>query len=93
VPLIFIDYRHKILPDVITKPGLPVMLLLRALAPDPIITNATRETFYLGTWPDWSVALVGSALGAAVGGGSLWFVRWLYFVVRKEEGMGLGDVN
>jgi leader peptidase (prepilin peptidase) / N-methyltransferase len=93
VPLIFIDYRYKILPDVITKPGLPIMLLLRALAPDPVITNATRETFHLFAWPDWGVALVGSAIGAAVGGGSLWLVRWLYFVVRKEEGMGLGDVK
>jgi leader peptidase (prepilin peptidase)/N-methyltransferase len=93
VPLVFIDYRHKLLPDVITKPALPVMLLLRALAPDPVITLATRETFHLFTWPNWGVALVGSAIGAVVGGGSLWLVRWLYFLVRKEEGMGLGDVK
>jgi leader peptidase (prepilin peptidase) / N-methyltransferase len=93
VPLIFIDYRYKILPDVITKPALPVMLVLRALAPDPIITTTTRETFHLTTWPDWGVALLGAAIGAAVGGGSLWLVRWGYFLVRKEEGMGLGDVK
>jgi leader peptidase (prepilin peptidase) / N-methyltransferase len=93
VPLIFIDLRYKILPDVITKPALPVLLLLRALAPDPVVTATTRETFHITSWPDWGVALLGSAIGAAVGGGSLWLVRWLYFLVRKEEGMGLGDVK
>lgn len=93
VPLIFIDMRHKLLPDVITKPGLVVMMVLRALAPDPVVTTATRETFQLTAWPDWSVALVGSAIGAAVGGGSLWLVREAYLRVRKVEGMGLGDVK
>ncbi len=93
VPLIFIDMRYKLLPDVITKPGLLLMLLLRALAPDPIVTSMTRETFHLTAWPDWSVALMGSAIGAAVGGGSLWLVREAYFRLRKVEGMGLGDVK
>lgn len=37
----------------------------------------------------WYSGLVGAALGAAF----LWFVRWAYFVVRKTEGMGLGDVK
>jgi leader peptidase (prepilin peptidase)/N-methyltransferase len=93
VPLIFIDLRHKLLPDVITKPGLVLMLALRALAPDPVVTNTTRETFQLTAWPDWGVALVGSAVGAAVGGGSLWLVRAAYLQLRKIEGMGLGDVK
>jgi leader peptidase (prepilin peptidase)/N-methyltransferase len=32
-------------------------------------------------------------LGAAVGAAILALVRWFYFVVRKTEGMGLGDVK
>lgn len=93
VPLIFIDLEHKLLPDVITKPGLVLMLVLRALAPDPIVTTATRQTFHLTGWSDWAVALVGSLLGALVGGGSLWLVREIYLRLRKVEGMGLGDVK
>jgi leader peptidase (prepilin peptidase) / N-methyltransferase len=93
VPLIFIDLKYKLLHDVITKPALIVMLLLRALAPDPVVTSATRETFQLFAWPDWSVAFIGSAIGAAVGGGSLWLVRFAYLQLRKIEGMGLGDVK
>jgi leader peptidase (prepilin peptidase)/N-methyltransferase len=93
VPLIFIDLEHKLLPDVITKPGLVLMLILRVLAPDPVVTVATRQTFHLTGWPDWAVILVGSVLGALVGGGSLWLVRELYYRLRKVEGMGLGDVK
>ena len=37
----------------------------------------------------WYSGLVGAALGASF----LWLVRWGYFVVRKTEGMGLGDVK
>lgn len=93
VPLVFIDLQHKLLHDVITKPALVVMLVLRALAPDPVITATTRQTFQVTSWPDWGVALVGAAIGAAVGGGSLWLVRAAYTVLRKTEGMGLGDVK
>jgi leader peptidase (prepilin peptidase)/N-methyltransferase len=70
-----------------------LMLVLRALAPDPLVTAATRQTFHLTSWPDWGVALVGAAIGAAVGGGSLWLVRAAYALLRKVEGMGLGDVK
>jgi leader peptidase (prepilin peptidase)/N-methyltransferase len=93
VPLIFIDLEHKLLPDVITKPALVLMLILRVLAPDPVVLVATRQTFHLTGWADWAVALVGSGLGALVGGGSLWLVRELYYRLRKVEGMGLGDVK
>lgn len=34
-----------------------------------------------------------AALGAFVGGGLLWSVAVLYFYLRKEEGMGGGDIK
>jgi leader peptidase (prepilin peptidase)/N-methyltransferase len=93
VPLVFIDLRHKLLPNVITYPGILLMTALRAIAPDPVIIDNTRGVFVLAVWPDWSVSIVGSALGALAGGGSLWLVRELYFRLRRVEGMGLGDVK
>jgi leader peptidase (prepilin peptidase) / N-methyltransferase len=93
VPLIFIDLQHKILPNKITYPGFVIMLVLRALAPDPVITASTRNLFHLTGWSDHAVALLGAALGAAIGGGSLWLVRWLYFRLRSVEGMGIGDIK
>ncbi|MBI3652094.1 MAG: prepilin peptidase [Acidobacteria bacterium] len=93
VPLIFIDLRYKLLPDVITKPGLVLMLAWRAIAPEPIVLQMTRQTFHLMRWPDWAIALLGAAIGAVVGGGSLWLVREAYFRLKKIEGMGLGDIK
>jgi leader peptidase (prepilin peptidase)/N-methyltransferase len=34
-----------------------------------------------------------SLLGILIGGGSLWLVIILYYLVKKEEGMGFGDVK
>ena len=39
--------------------------------------------------PGWQSSL----LGIVIGGGSLWLLGWLWLVIRKEEGMGFGDVK
>ena len=93
VPLVFIDLHHKLLPNAITYPGLFVLLVLRALAPDPWILSHTPRLFGLETAPQWAVALFGSVLGALAGGGCLWLVREAYYRFRHVEGMGLGDVK
>ena len=93
VPLVFIDLRHKLLPNAITYPGLALLLVLRTLAPDPWMIAHTPKPFGLDGAPDWAVSLLGSALGAIAGGGSLWLVREVYYRLRHVEGMGLGDVK
>jgi leader peptidase (prepilin peptidase) / N-methyltransferase len=37
--------------------------------------------------------LTDAAFGALVAGGVLWFLRTMYFLIRGQEGMGLGDVK
>ncbi len=37
--------------------------------------------------------LMDAAFGALVAGGVLWFLRAIYFLIRRQEGMGLGDVK
>src|SRR5262249_19560650 len=93
VPLVFIDLHHKLLPNRITYPGFAVMVTLRALAPDPWIVIHTPKPFGLASAPVWAISLFGSALGAVVGGGSVWLVREVYYRLRRVEGMGLGDVK
>ena len=93
VPLVFIDLKWKLLPDLLTKPGCVVMLILRLLAPDAVINQSTRGMFGLATWPEWSVTLVGALFGALVGGGSIWLFRELYYRLRRVEGMGMGDIK
>jgi leader peptidase (prepilin peptidase) / N-methyltransferase len=93
VPLVFIDLRYKLLPNAITYPGLALLLMLRALAPDPWILAHTPNLFGIESAPLWARSFFGSILGALVGGGTLWLVREVYYRLRHVEGMGLGDVK
>lgn len=45
--------------------------------------------FSVVTEPGW----VSSAIGVAVGGGILWLIAEVYYRVRHEEGLGMGDVK
>ena len=81
VALAMIDFDHMILPDVLTWPGIAVGILVQ-----PLIFRA---------WPGagpWR-AMAGGAVGAAVGAGILLAVWGGWYLLRHEEGMGLGDVK
>ena len=56
------------------------------------------------TLPGIAIGLIGAALnpersfwsafwGVALGGGLLWFVAYVYYLARKREGMGGGDIK
>jgi leader peptidase (prepilin peptidase) / N-methyltransferase len=92
VPLVFIDLRYFLLPNVITFPGLAVLFLLRVLAPDAWQLRRTPH-FGLTGEHEWALAIVGALLGMLAGGGTLWLIRWGYQKLRHVEGMGLGDVK
>ena len=69
----FIDIDHRIIPDVITLPGIPTFFLATFLLPSI-------------TWKD-------SLIGLLVGGGSLYLVGLVYYLLTRKEGMGGGDVK
>ena len=73
IVLCFIDYRHKILPDRITFPGITLALIYAFFRRDLPILQAL--------------------LGSAVGAGFLLLIYGGYYLVRKKEGLGLGDVT
>jgi leader peptidase (prepilin peptidase)/N-methyltransferase len=72
IVLFVIDLQHKILPNVITLPGIVVGFLLSEVA-----------------GPGWRSSLIGIAVGA----GSLFAIAEIYYRVRHEEGLGMGDVK
>ena len=72
VALFVLDLRHRILPNVVTLPG--------------VVVGLGASVF---VDPGWLDALI----GAAVGGGALLGVAELYYRVRGEEGLGMGDVK
>jgi leader peptidase (prepilin peptidase)/N-methyltransferase len=98
IALIFIDAEHMILPNVITYPGILFAVLTRIALPylagsghfDDLPGLLLRLPSGL---PLWSVSLIGAAIGALVGGGSLWLMGFLWEKLRGVEAMGLGDVK
>jgi leader peptidase (prepilin peptidase) / N-methyltransferase len=83
----FVDFEHYIIPDRISIGGMLLGLLLSALYPE---LHA-----YGSLLPDvdvWS-GLTQSALGIALGAGSLWFVAIIGKLIFRKDAMGLGDVK
>ncbi len=98
IALIFIDAEHMILPNVITYPGIIFAVLTRDCA--CLISSGRHSSMIcrdcsarLPQLPVWSVSLIGAAIGALVGGGSLWLMGFLWEKLRGVEAMGLGDVK
>lgn len=78
----FIDVRHYIIPDELSVYAVPVGLLAAVL-----LSYLGYESSFL------AVGWKQSALGALAGGGVLGAVMALYWLIRREEGMGFGDVK
>jgi len=98
VALLFIDAEHMILPNAITYPGIIFALITRAVVPYVAGPSHFDDLPYListfpPAWPVSLVSLVGAAIGALAGGGSLWLMGFLWEKLRGVEAMGFGDVK
>ena len=72
IVLFVIDLQHRILPNVITLPGIVVGFVFSLFLP-----------------PGWFESL----LGIVAGGGVLLLMAEMYYRLRREEGLGMGDVK
>jgi leader peptidase (prepilin peptidase) / N-methyltransferase len=95
--LVFIDSEHMILPNAITYPGILFALITRVAVPYLGGASHFDDLPYLLTVfpgvPVWGVSLIGAAIGALAGGGSLWLMGFIWKKLRGVEAMGLGDVK
>lgn len=96
--LLFIDAEHMILPNAITYPGILFALITRAVVPylaGPSHFDDLPQliTLFPPTWPAPLISLIGAAIGALAGGGSLWLMGFLWEKLRGVEAMGFGDVK
>lgn len=97
IALIFIDAEHMILPNLITYPGMMFAIIARLAIPyfagPARLDDLPGMMQWLPNLPMWSVSLIGAALGALIGGGSLWLMGFIWQKLRGVEAMGLGDVK
>ena len=80
IVLIYIDAEIQMLPDVITIPAILIGFATSFLSP------VTPDLMLAESWSD---SLIGGALGA----GLLAAIILVYWLVRRMEGMGWGDVK
>lgn len=80
VALTFIDIDHRIIPNVISLPGIVIGLALSFVLPR--VPGSALPPYWLN-----------SLVGALLGGGVLWLTAEIYFRVRGVDGMGMGDVK
>lgn len=96
IVLIFIDYEHQLLPNVITLPGILLGIGLSRFQDERFFMDALSYSLASALMPDSPEAALpwmGSITGAFIGGGFLFLVGFAYQVVRKRQGMGAGDVK
>lgn len=86
VVLTAIDVEHLLLPDVLTLGGTALGLLFRA-------AESARLVLAGVPWRHALAPLARGLLGAAVGGVALLAVIYAWYAIRREWGMGLGDVK
>ncbi len=96
--LVFIDAEHMILPNAITYPGIVFAVIARIAIPyltgTPHFDDVPSLSHgALADMPVSVVSLAGAAIGALIGGGSLWLMGWTWEKLRGIEAMGLGDVK
>ena len=90
VTLVASDLEERILPDEFTLGGTLVGLVLAWFSPLSLglsrILAPTSQNIPL-------LSVIEAAIGAGVSSGAIWLVAKLYQLLRKREGMGLGDVK
>lgn len=97
IGLIFTDAETKLLPDLLTKPGLVLGLVFSLFVPvecgEPCGETVLPSIANLVTTPGPFYSLVNAIAGAILGSAFILGVALLYEAVRGVEGMGRGDVK
>jgi leader peptidase (prepilin peptidase)/N-methyltransferase len=98
VAMAVLDAEHFWLPNFLTIPGTAIGLASATLDPfilvklDPLTGLPLTEGMdgmRFGLWTPGIIRLGGILIAA----GLMLLIRWLYKLIRKREGMGLGDVK
>ncbi|MBI4228487.1 MAG: prepilin peptidase [Deltaproteobacteria bacterium] len=97
VVVTFIDIEHMIIPNVITIPGIFIGVAYGAVRTDwgdltTFLSHSISHPYKIASIIVNQPAF-DSIFGAILGGGVLYLIALIYVIIRKREGMGMGDVK
>jgi leader peptidase (prepilin peptidase)/N-methyltransferase len=98
IVLIFTDYHHRILPNRLTLPGVVAGILLSPFQTPEVYADVFAlplkviSLLGLGDTPSL-LPWIGSLLGAIIGGGPLLVIGLAYEMIRRRQGLGMGDIK
>ena len=97
VTITFIDLEHMIIPNFITYPGIIVGILYNALRTDWGNSSELINKFSFGIQDFFlllnELPILNSLFGVILGGGILLVIAYAYEIIKKRQGMGMGDVK
>ena len=97
IVITFVDLKHMIIPNVITYPGILVGILYNALTTNWQNSLELVSNFSFGFQNFFEllneVPILDSLFGVILGGGILLLIAYTYEIIRKRQGMGMGDVK
>ncbi len=86
VGLAALDLEHLWLPNLITLPGIVLGIVFTALHGNPILEPASSAEPVLEH-------LLTIAFAILIAGGMILLIRWTYWLIRRQEGIGMGDAK
>ena len=90
IALVFSDLEERILPDEFTLGGTVVGILFAVVVPMPF---SIMHLLLFSVHNQTVLSVAESAFAAAFCVGTLWFVGFLFKMIRHKDGLGLGDVK
>jgi leader peptidase (prepilin peptidase)/N-methyltransferase len=92
VALAILDFEHLWLPNLLTLPGTAAGFLF-ALLGAGLQSASTAPHRTQAAWSAIGWAALYDLLGILAAAGLILLVRWVYWLVRRREGIGLGDAK
>lgn len=92
VALAVLDAEHFWLPDRVTFPGALIGVLF-AVSQFLMIVLWPPPSGLIAMQRDLIWAVANYVFGILFAGGLMLFIRWIYWLVRRREGIGLGDAK
>ncbi|HUD55631.1 MAG TPA: prepilin peptidase [Terracidiphilus sp.] len=86
VGLAALDSEHLWLPDIVTLPGILLGVIVSLLRGDSLLATSSPPLSVLNQ-------LLRLAFSILIAAGLILLIRWTYWLIRRREGIGLGDAK